>query len=140
MTKLYLYFIVFMAFVPLVSSGKIRPRTHRHISELRDISGNLFFTGDAEDDSMVVIRASRPPQDSLKSANRKRIKQVARAKPQSKPEKIGKRDPRDPVGQPEDPGNAPLPPIARPGIRPGGRPEGSRPHPPTPTQPPPRRP
>lgn len=106
MIKFFLYFVVLIAFIPLISSGNIRPRVHRHISERRD------------NDSIKLVMTFRPPQDSIKNANRKIIKEVARAKPQSKPEKVVRRDPDDRPANP-NPGNA-----ARPAIRPGDRPVG----------------
>lgn len=123
MIKFFLYFVVLMAFIPLVSSGRIRPRAQRHVSELRDITGNPFLTWhDGAVDSISVRMGSRPPQDSLGKVNRKKIKEVARAKPQAKPEKIAR---RAPVDRPADPGAVRRPP-ARPATRPTARPAGGQ--------------
>jgi hypothetical protein len=113
MRKFFLYFIVLIAFVPLVSYGKARPRAKKHASETRDITGSSLSNGYEDIDSVKVITAYIPFQDSIiRSGNKKRIKEVAKARPQSRPEKIGK---REPVDRPENPGD-----IRRTNGRPGG--------------------
>lgn len=124
MRKLLLYFILLSSFVPLISHGKARPWVSRHIAA----------PGKSIDESDLVNTADSmrafilPVQDTLGSGKRKRIKEVARSKPQPAPEKIGKHFPPD--GQ-RGPANA-----RRPDQRPPqAHPQGGRGRP----QPPPRR-
>jgi hypothetical protein len=116
MKRLFLYFLVLMALVPLGSFAKKRPGVLRHIAASPEIVVNGL------DDSIKVMIPASPMQDGKRVTRRDRIKEVPRAKPQEKPEKIIRR----PVTRPADQGNAPRP-NARPATRPpagGTRPQG----------------
>jgi hypothetical protein len=121
MIKLLLYLLVLTAFIPLTSSGKIKPPAKKHVSEIRNITASPSF----DEDAVLFDNMERmlPFQDSLGTGKRKKIKEVGRSQPQAKPEKVERRDPDDrPKGA--DPGNIQRPPADRPNARPGGRPPG----------------
>ena len=121
MIKLVPYLIMLMAFIPLASSGKIKPRIKKHISGVRNI------TADTSSDGNAVLSHYMERimlfQDSLNKEKQKRIKEVGRSRPQAKPEKVERPDPGD-GRQGRNPGNVQRPPADRPNARPGDRPPG----------------
>jgi hypothetical protein len=127
MRKFILYLIFLVVFIPGASYANTSVHNLMHAVKASEILKTL----DSEDteesgDSLQTIRVKPDFQDTVQSGRRKRIKEVAKARSQPKPERVPNRPPPDPSvtgnegRRPAERPPAEKPAVGRqPGIQPG---------------------